>query len=88
MDTRSIERLDVRSLALIVAVMALAWTIIISLVRLVLGLGAGPSPGLAEVLILIVASPLAGVVVGAVIAILFNLAVVFVGGLEVDLAEH
>lgn len=87
MDTYTIERVDVRSLAMLLAVMALAWAIIIDLVWLLLGFGAAPTPGFAELLIYLLASPIAGAIVGAIAAILFNLAVVFVGGLEIELAS-
>lgn len=87
MDTYTIERVDVRSLAFLLAVMALAWAIIIDLVWVVIGFGAGPTPGFAELIIFLLTSPIAGAIVGAIAAILFNLAVVFVGGLEIELAS-
>lgn len=85
METYTIERIEIWSLARVLAVMAVAWAIIISLVWLVMGFGAGPTPGIAELLLYVVVSPLVGGFVGLVVAILFNLAVVVVGGLEIDL---
>lgn len=87
MDTYTIERVDVRSLAFLLAVMALAWAIIIDLAWLVIGFGAGPTPGFAELIVFLLGGPIAAAIVGAITAILFNLAVVFVGGLEIDLAD-
>lgn len=87
METRYIERVDVVSLASLLAVMALAWAIIISLVWFVLGFGAGPTPGFMELIIMVAVSPIMGAIVGAIAAILFNLAVVFVGGLEVEFTD-
>lgn len=87
METRHIERVDVVSLASLLAIMALAWSIILALVWFVLGFGGGPTPGFMELLISVLVSPIMGAIVGAIAAILFNLAVVFVGGLEVELRE-
>lgn len=87
METHYIERVDVVSLASLLAVMALAWSIIIALVWVGLGLGARPMPGFMELIISVLVSPIMGAIVGGVAAILFNLAVVFVGGLEVGITE-
>lgn len=87
METRYIERVDVVSLASLLAVMALAWSIILALVWFVLGFGGGPTPGFMELIITVAVSPIMGAIAGAIAAILFNLAVVFVGGLEVEFTE-
>lgn len=85
MQQYSIERVGVRSLALILGAMAFAWGVIISLVWLAVGLGGGPFPGLPEFASVLIGAPISGLIVGAISAILFNLAVVLVGGLTVEM---
>ena len=85
MQQYSIERVDVRSLASILGSMALAWGVIVSLVWVVVGLAGGPFPGLPEFVSILVGAPIGGIIIGAISAILFNLAVVLVGGLTVEM---
>lgn len=85
MPQYTIERVGVRSLALLLGAMALAWGIITALVWVGVGLERGPFPGLPELASLLIGAPLGGIVVGAISAILFNLAVVLVGGLEIEM---
>lgn len=83
MEQYTITEVTVRSLAAMLGVMMLAWGILVSLVWIVVGLAGAPFPGFAELLVVLVASPIAGAIIGAIGAIFFNLAAVFVGGLVI-----
>lgn len=86
MEHHQIRHVTVQSLAAMLGVMALFWGILVALVWIVIGLGQGPMPGFVELVAVLIGGPTAGAVLGAVAAIFFNLAAVFVGGLDVELA--
>lgn len=85
MEPYTIESVGVRSLSLLLGTMALGWGVIIALVWVAIGVQVGMFPGLPELLAVLVGAPIGGLIVGAIAAILFNLAVVLVGGLEVEM---
>ncbi len=83
METHTIERIDVTSLALMVGSILFFFGILGTLVWVAVGLGGGPFPGLPELLVTLFGSAIGGAVLGGIVAIFFNLAAVVFGGLEI-----
>lgn len=81
---RTLERIDVVSLAKVTGVIGLLWGIIIAITWLVTGLFGGPVPGLTELAGSVVGSLLSGIVVGGITAILYNASTSLIGGLELE----
>lgn len=81
---RTLERIDVVSLAKVVGAIGLLWGVILAITWLVAGALGGPFPGLGELAVSTVGSLLSGVIVGAVTAILYNAAASLIGGLELE----
>lgn len=81
---RTLDRIDVVSLAKVLGVVGLLWGLIVAVTWLVTGVLGGPFPGMTELLVSIVGTFLAGIIVGGVTAILFNAATSRIGGLELE----
>lgn len=81
---RTLERIDVISLAKVVGVIGLLWGIILAITWLVTGALGGPFPGIPELVISVVGSLLSGIIVGGITAILYNAATNLIGGLELE----
>jgi hypothetical protein len=86
MQTYTLERIDVWSLAVVVGVIGLLWGLILAITWFVAGALGAQGPGGAELLISAVGGLVSGVVVGAITAILYNAAASLAGGLELDFA--
>lgn len=86
METRTIERVGVISLALMVGSILFLFGVLGTLVWIVVGLSGGPFPGLPELVLTILGSAVGGAVLGGIAAIFFNLAAVVFGGLEITFA--
>jgi hypothetical protein len=82
---RTLERIDVFSLAKIVGVIGLLWGVLLAITWLVTGALGGPFPGMPELAISIIAGLISGLIIGGITAILFNATTSLVGGLELDL---
>jgi hypothetical protein len=81
---RTLERIDVVSLAKVVGVIGLLWGVILAITWLVTGAFGGPFPGIPELVVSVVGSLLSGIIVGGITAILYNAATSLVGGLELE----
>lgn len=82
---RTLERIDVVSLATVVGGIGLLWGVILAITWLVTGALGGPLPGLTELATSIIGGLVSGLVVGGITAILFNATTSLIGGLELDL---
>ncbi|UWG48284.1 hypothetical protein HSRCO_2009 [Halanaeroarchaeum sp. HSR-CO] len=87
MHPRTVERIDVISLAKVVGGIGFLWGLIITLAWIATGILGGPFPGLPELLSSTVGSLLGGVIVGGVTAILYNAAASLIGGVELELSD-
>ncbi|MFB6266873.1 MAG: hypothetical protein ABEI31_04370 [Halodesulfurarchaeum sp.] len=88
MDTYEIEEIEVRRLAIVLGTMGLFWAVFWIIIGLVMGLASGPFPGGAELLAGAVGFPVGGVVIGILVAIFYNLAAVFVGGIRLSMTPE
>lgn len=86
MQQYTVDTIGVSSLAKILGIIGLLWGLILALSWIVLGGPMGGRPGLPELLIAVIGGGLYGVVVGAVTAIVYNLAASVVGGIELELS--
>lgn len=87
MDVKTVDRIDVVSLAKVVGAIGFLWGVLVAIVWLVAGALGGPFPGAAELLVFTLGSPISGIVVGAITAILYNAAASLIGGLEFEVAD-
>lgn len=87
MEVRTLDEIDVASLAKVVGVIGFLWGLVLSIAWLVVGALGGPFPGAPELLIATVGSLVAGIVVGGVTAVLYNAAAGLTGGLELELSD-
>lgn len=81
---RTLERIDVVSLAKVVGVIGFLWGVILAVTWLVTGALGGPFPGMPELVVSVVGSLLSGIIVGGITAILYNAATSLTGGLELE----
>jgi hypothetical protein len=81
---RTLERIDVVSLAKVVGVIGFLWGVILAITWLVTGALGGPFPGIVELVVSVVGSLLSGIIIGGVTAILYNAATSLIGGLELE----
>jgi len=81
---RTLERIDVISLATVVGVIGFLWGVILAIAWLVTGVLGGPFPGMSELLLSVVGGLLSGIVVGGITAILYNASASLIGGLELE----
>lgn len=86
MDTYSLARVDVASVAKILGVVGLLWGLIVGVMWTATGLVGGPSPGLTALAAATVGGTLYGVIAGAVTALIYNAAAGLVGGIEFELS--
>ena len=87
MAVKTLDNIDVVSLAKVAGVIGLLWGIILSIIWLVAGFLGGPFPGALELLASTIGSLIAGIIVGAVTAILYNAAASLIGGLELEMSD-
>ena len=84
---RTLERIDVVSLAKVVGVIGCLWGLILAITWLVSGALGGPFPGMPELVVSVVGGSLTGIIVGGITAILYNAATGLTGGLKVAFDE-
>jgi len=84
---RTLERIDVVSLAKVVGVIGFLWGLILAITWLVAGALGGPFPGMPELVVSVVGGLLSGIIVGGVTAILYNAATGLTGGLKLEFDE-
>lgn len=87
METRTLEHVDVLSMAKVLGVIGLLWGLIVSITWLVTGAFGGPFPGGPELVTSTVGSLIGGVIAGGVTAILYNAAASLIGGIEFEFAD-
>lgn len=88
MNTRTLEAIDVVSMAKVLGVIGLLWGLIISITWIVTGALGGPFPGGPELIASTVGTLVGGVIVGAITAILYNAAASLIGGLELEFTDE
>lgn len=86
METHTVQRLGVFSLAIVVGAIGLLWGVIVTIAWLGVAVLGSATPGITELLVSTLGAGLSGIVAGGVTAILYNAAASLVGGLELDLA--
>lgn len=86
MSVRTVERIDVVSLAKVLGGIGFLWGLIISIAWLATGALGGPVPGVPELVSSTIGSLVGGIVAGGVTAILYNAAASPIGGVELDVS--
>lgn len=85
METYTITNIPVKPIALVLATMGLLWGVFLAIIGLAFGVGGGPFPGGAELVSGVIGAPIAGLIIGILVAIFYNLAAVVVGGIELEM---
>lgn len=87
MSINTLDEIGVAPSAKVVGTIGLLWGVILSIVWVVAGFLGGPFPGAVELLASTLGSLVAGMVIGAVTAILYNAAAGLIGGLKLELSD-